>query len=163
MGWQGYAVLALISNGNAGNHVLASGNADQDTQGTLKTLATNLNGGDSGIWRSEQSRANPSPREFPGNKEKYRESIPFGSQIPAQELLSDRLKRSYWRKVVETNRDLSGAYQGFLFPEKAGTGFGLKNRFHRRCDSGGNPSRCLCSIQFSGTCRVNFSKVKSGG
>jgi hypothetical protein len=54
MGWQGYAVLALISNGNAGNQVLASGNADQDTQGTLKTLATNLNGGDSGIMAERE-------------------------------------------------------------------------------------------------------------
>lgn len=65
-------------------------------------------------WRRAQSRANLSPREFPANREKYREFAKFCSRKGTLLSLSCTF---CWRSppsAVNRNRELTGAYQACI-------------------------------------------------
>ena len=66
-------------------------------------------------WRRTQSYANPSPREFPANREKYRDFHAFGPPDPicyrGKCLILDSF-RSQRALLLRSNRELSEAYQG---------------------------------------------------
>ena len=65
------------------------------------------------VWRRMQSRANPSPPEFPANREKYREFVlSLGPQmsLSSQHLLPIDARRATF--TPDRNRQRTGNYQG---------------------------------------------------
>jgi hypothetical protein len=60
------------------------------------------------LWRRMQSGANLSPREFPANREKYREFLHFWSKFIRAHLISTIFQWSYWKITAKQNRELSG-------------------------------------------------------
>jgi hypothetical protein len=73
---------------HATEHFLRSGLSARVTE--LRGFPTILRGVQPGFsatqteWRREQSDANPSPREFPANREKYREFLHFWTEKTAR-------------------------------------------------------------------------------
>jgi hypothetical protein len=63
-------------------------------------------------WRSAQSRANLSPREFPANREKYREFAQFYRLKLHSFPLSYTFGRRSTSASVNRSRELTGRYQG---------------------------------------------------
>src|SRR5450759_95186 len=60
-----------------------------------------------------QSRANPSPREFPANREKYREIVYFWVKIPRRFVLLNSFNWSCCRNGVKRNREFLGDIREF--------------------------------------------------
>jgi hypothetical protein len=66
------------------------------------------------VWRSAQSGANPSPPEFPANREKYREFADFGPSKPHFVSLNCSFCGSTSLYGVLRNREFTGHIREFI-------------------------------------------------
>jgi hypothetical protein len=66
------------------------------------------------VWRSAQSGANPSPQEFPANREKYREFADFGPSKPRFLSLNCSFCGATSLYGVIRNREFTGRIREFI-------------------------------------------------
>jgi hypothetical protein len=83
------------------------------------------------VWRSAKSGANPSPPEFPANREKYREFADFGPSKPRFFSLNCSFCGSTSLYGVIRNREFTGRIREFISRIREVSRSGLERKIRR--------------------------------